>query len=108
MGATFALGGGARWTAVWLSLPAAGTFREHVAVYGDGVHELEFPAPYLLHAPTTYRWTRGSGAVVHRSWDEAYERQLLHLHACVTRGEPCRTPPEQAVADLELLERCAP
>jgi hypothetical protein len=38
-----------------------------------------------------------------RSWREAYARQLAHFHACVTRGERCRTPPEQASRDIELL-----
>jgi predicted dehydrogenase len=107
-GATFELANGARWTAVWLGLPAAGTFREHVALYGvDGVRELEFPAPYALHSPTIYRRVRagGEGAVTttRTSWHEAYERQLLHFHACVTAGEPCRTPAEDGAEDVRLL-----
>jgi hypothetical protein len=102
-GGTMALTGGARWTAVWLGLPAAGTFREHVAFYGpDGVRELEFPAPYALHSPTTYRHTAGA-TTERRSWQEAYERQLLHFHACLEAGAGCRTPPEEAVRDLRLL-----
>jgi predicted dehydrogenase len=111
-GVTIALANGARWTAVWLGLPGAGTFREHVALYGaDGVRELEFPAPYALHAPTIYRHVRagGEGAVTttRTSWREAYERQLLHFHACVTAGEPCRTPAEQGAADVRLLSGVA-
>jgi predicted dehydrogenase len=107
-GATIALAGGARWTAVWLALPQAGTFRERVALYGsDGVRELEFPAPYALHEPTQYRHVRarGGGAVTttRTSWREAYERQLLHFHACVTRDETCRTPAEEGLADVRLL-----
>jgi predicted dehydrogenase len=107
-GATLALGGGARWTAVWLALPEAGTFREHVALYGsDGVRELEFPAPYALHEPTIYRHVRagGDGAVTttRTSWHEAYERQLLHFHAAVTGEAQCRTPAEEGLTDVRLL-----
>ena len=106
--ATIALAAGARWTAAWLALPGAGTFREHLALYGaDGVRELEFPAPYALHEPTIYRHVRadGGGAVVttRTSWHEAYERQLLHFHAAITAGTPCRTPAEEGVADVRLL-----
>jgi predicted dehydrogenase len=108
VGATIALTGGARWTAVWLALPGAGMFREHVALYGSGgVRELEFPAPYVLHEPTVYRHMRegGEGAVTttRTSWDEAYERQLLHFHAAITHGMPCRTPAEDGLADVRLL-----
>jgi predicted dehydrogenase len=108
VGGTVRLEGGARWSAVWLSLPGTGTFREHVALYADdGVRELVFPAPYALHSPTRYRWTRatsrGSATTIESSWHEAYERQLVHFHACVTEGAVCLTPPEQALADIRLL-----
>jgi predicted dehydrogenase len=107
-GGTIALENGARWTAVWLALPGAGTFREHVALYAaDGVRELEFPAPYALHEPTVYRHVRagGAGAVAttRTSWREAYERQLRHFHAAVTGAAACRTPAEEGVADVRLL-----
>ena len=107
-GATVALDNGARWTAVWLALPGAGAFREHVALYaGDGVRELVFGAPYALHEPTVYRHLRagGAGAVTttRTSWREAYEHQLRHFHAVVTGASPCRTPAEEGVADVRLL-----
>ena len=108
VGATLALTGGARWTAVWLALPGAGTFREHIALYGpDGVRELEFPAPYALHEPTRYRHLRAGGdgavATTRTSWHEAYERQLLHFHSAITGATPCRTPAEEGLADVRLL-----
>jgi predicted dehydrogenase len=107
-GATLALDNGARWTAVWLALPGAGTFREHVALYGDdGVRELEFPAPYALHEPTVYRHLAADGpgarSTVRTSWHEAYERQLRHFHAAVTGRARCRTPAEEGAADVRLL-----
>ena len=106
--ATIALAGGARWTAAWLSLPAAGTFSEHLALYSaDGVRELEFPAPYVLHQPTVYRRTANCVTTVRTSWAEAYERQLRHFHAVVTAGDECRTPAEDGLADVRLLEALA-
>jgi predicted dehydrogenase len=35
--------------------------------------------------------------------DDAYVAELRHFHACVTDGIACRTPPEQALRDIELL-----
>ena len=104
-GGTVELEGGARWTLAWLRIEGLGDFRQHLGLYGrEDVHELEFPAPYLHKAPTVYR-QRTRGGVTHerRSWQEAYVRQLEHFHDCVTAGIPCRTPPEQARADIELL-----
>jgi predicted dehydrogenase len=106
--ATIALSNHARWTAAWLSLPAAGTFREHLALYADdGVRELEFPAPYVLHQPTVYRRTANCVTTARTSWAEAYERQLRHFHAVVTAGDECRTPAEDGLADVRLLEALA-
>jgi predicted dehydrogenase len=107
-GGTLALDDGTRCTLAWLHVPGLGDFRERVVVYaGDEVRELAFPAPYVLGQPTTYRHTRGDrGAAVtttRASWDEAYERQLLHFHACITAGAPCRTPAEQGAEDVRLL-----
>jgi predicted dehydrogenase len=107
-GGAVALPGGARWTMAWLLLPGLGDFRERVQLFGaDGLRELEFPAPYLRRAPTTYRAAAGvAGGHAERSfrsWHESYARQLEHFHACITRGEACRTPPEQAARDIALL-----
>ena len=107
-GGTLVLDDGARWTLIWLHLPELGDFRERVVLYAlDGVRRLEFPAPYLLHAPTTYTRSAGTDGGnetrTRSSWHEAYRRQLEHFHACVTAGEPCRTPAEQGAADVRLL-----
>ncbi len=104
-GGTVVLDNGVRWTLAWLRIDGLGDFRQHLALYGrDDVQELGFPAPYLHKAPTVYRHrTRGGVTHERRSWQEAYVRQLEHFHECVTAGTPCRTPPEQARADIELL-----
>ena len=38
-----------------------------------------------------------------QSYDEAFVRELRHFHACIADGEPCRTPPEQARLDIDVL-----
>ena len=107
-GGTTVLGGGLRWTMAWTHLPHAGTFDERIELLGShGVRRLEFPAPYLRQSPTAYTWMRrgpqGCVQRTFRSWRESYARQLEHFHACVTDGVACRTPPEQARADIGLL-----
>ena len=107
-GGTAVLPSGLRWSMAWARLPEAGTFEERIELLGShGVRRLGFPAPYLRQSPTAYTWLRrdGGGCVqrTFRSWREAYERQLAHFHACVVHGTPCRTPPEQARADIALL-----
>jgi predicted dehydrogenase len=104
-GGTVVLEDGVRWTLAWLRVDGLGDFRQRIVLYGaDEVCELEFPAPYLHKAPTVYRRrTRGGATLERRSWRESYVRQLEHFHDCVVTGATCRTPPEQARADIELL-----
>jgi predicted dehydrogenase len=37
------------------------------------------------------------------SYDEAYQRELVHFHRCMLGAEECRTPPEQARIDQAVL-----
>ena len=110
-GGTVELGGGARWTMAWLLASRAGRFTETLSlVCDDGVRTLRFPAPYIRGAPAEVSFERASGAAgalctSGGSYADAYTRELEHFHACVTTGEPCRTPPEQARADIDLLAR---
>jgi predicted dehydrogenase len=93
---------GARWTAAWLRVPEAGAFREELALYGDGVARLTFPAPYLGTAPATLE-VDGEPARRWRTPANAYRRSLEHFHACVTAGAPCRTPAAEGARDVALL-----
>jgi len=34
---------------------------------------------------------------------ESFVQELVHFHECITAGAECRTPPEQARTDIELL-----
>jgi predicted dehydrogenase len=65
------------------------------------------PAPYWPDAVRVHRVTGVRGGDHAVAADEhagdAYLAELRHFHACVADGTPCRTPPEQALRDIELL-----
>jgi predicted dehydrogenase len=107
-GGTIELPGGGRWNMAWLLLDGAGPFSEDVRFLADdGEWRLRFPAPYLRQAPVVYTREHRAGdswaRAAESSYGDPYLRELEHFHACVSGGEPCRTPPEQAERDLELL-----
>jgi predicted dehydrogenase len=92
---------GATWQCAWLLLRGLEDFRERATLYFvDALHELEMPAPYWPDAPRVHRVT-GAPAMEHTG--DAYIAELRHFHACVLDGVACRTPPEQAARDIELL-----
>jgi predicted dehydrogenase len=105
---TARLPGGATWHSAFLLLSGLMHFRERASLYfDDAVHELEFPSPYWPDAPRVRRVTAvrdGAHAVtVDEHAADAYIAELRHFHACVVEGIACRTPPEQALRDIELL-----
>lgn len=102
------LSDGARCTLNLLELPGLQDFREELRVhFDDAVHTIRFPAPYLRHCPTLYERTTERDGRSHterwESWAESFVAELVHFHACVSNGRPCRTRPQQAAEDLELL-----
>jgi predicted dehydrogenase len=105
---TARLPGGATWNCAWLLLRGLMDFRERASLYfDDAIHELEMPVPYWPDAPRVHRVTGvrdgGHAVAVEEHADDAYLAELRHFHACVTDGIACRTPPEQALRDIELL-----
>ncbi|HEX6699298.1 MAG TPA: Gfo/Idh/MocA family oxidoreductase [Gaiellaceae bacterium] len=103
------LANGARWDSAWIQLLDVWEYRESVAfMFDDGVQRLTFPSPWLKQSPTRYEriWTSdGRAAHVAERYEESFARELLHFHACVTEGVQCRTPPEQARLDIDVLTR---
>ncbi len=102
------LANGARWDNAWIQLLEAFEYRESVTLYfADSVRSLVFPSPWQKHRPTVYRLDeRRDGTNAAReatSYEEAFSRELDHFYACVVDGETCRTPPEQARLDIEVL-----
>jgi predicted dehydrogenase len=102
------LANGARWDSAWIQLTALSEYDERIGLYfEDSVRTLRIPSPWLRQAPTAYTVTAtGPGGREARAFDsyaEAYQRELVHFHACMLGAEECRTPPEQARIDQQVL-----
>jgi predicted dehydrogenase len=99
---------GARIDLTWIQLLDTFEYRETIQLmFAEELHSLEFPSPWLKQHPTVYRRSRrGDRAVdsaVFTAYDEAFSRELRHFHDCVVEGTPCRTPPEGARLDIDVL-----
>jgi predicted dehydrogenase len=102
------LANGSRADLAWIQLLATHEYDERVTFFFDeSVRSLRFPSPWLKRHPTVYRRAeRRDGANAVQQWaahEEAFSRELDHFYACVTEGAACRTPPEQARLDIEVL-----
>jgi predicted dehydrogenase len=102
------LANGARWDSAWIQLLDIREYREQVAFYfRDSLRQLTFPSPWLRQAPTCYLRSEADGldrAVrLFESHREAFVQELVHFHECITQGTECRTPPEQARVDIDVL-----
>ena len=99
---------GARWDSAWIELLDIREYQEQVAFYfRDSLRGLTFPSPWLRQAPTRYERSEADGldrvVRLFESHRESFVRELVHFHECITEGTECRTPPEQARVDIELL-----
>jgi len=104
------LANGSRWDSSWVQLLEVYEYRESIALmFADRVLRLSFPSPWLKQSPTIFESTSTSGdsraARVSETYEEAFQRELVHFHACIADGEECRTPPEQARIDIDVLTR---
>ena len=104
------LANGARWDSAWIQLLDTFEYRETISLFfADSVRTLIFPSPWLKQHPTVYRRSEANGRTnavqIAESYEESFARELAHFHACVTEGTPCRTPPEQARLDIDVLTR---
>jgi predicted dehydrogenase len=102
------LANGSRWDSAWIQLLDVFDYRESVAFYfAEEVHTLSFPSPWLKQYPTVYevsrRDERSRVAKVFESYEESFSRELAHFHDCVVNGVECKTPPEQARLDIDVL-----
>src|SRR5919201_1406086 len=98
----------ARWDSAWIQLLDLREYQEQVAFYfANSLRQLTFPSPWLKQAPTRYERSEGDGldrvVRLFESHRESFVRELVHFHECVTGGAECRTPPEQARVDIEVL-----
>jgi predicted dehydrogenase len=102
------LSNGARWDSAWIQLLDMYEYRESVSFFFAGeVHSLTFPSPWLKQSPTLYEVSRAKdGARVtesFESYEESFANELAHFHDCIVNGAECRTPPEQARLDIDVL-----
>jgi Oxidoreductase family, NAD-binding Rossmann fold len=102
------LGNGARIDLAWIQLLDTFEYRETVQLmFAEELHSLEFPSPWLKQHPTVYRRSRRADravdASVYTAYDESFSRELRYFHSCIVDGTPCRTPPEGARLDIEVL-----
>ena len=105
---TVQLANGARWDSAWIQLLDIREYQEQVAFYfRDSLRQLTFPSPWLRQAPTRYERSEADGldrtVRLFESHREAFVRELVHFHECISEGSDCRTPPEQARVDIEVL-----
>lgn len=104
------LAGDARFSIRWHFLPDYPAYREEVRVVSEqATIELEFPAPYLLHAPTDLRIAelgdRSRRDTRQRSVVEAFEEELLAFHALVVDGLPPKAGVVAGRADIVTSQR---
>lgn len=92
----------------WLTLPGLRRYRQEIACYAPAERlTISFPSPYLKNAPTPVRLEEQDATATWErelvvSYDEAFRRELLHFHDCVTRGEEPATTAGDARRDIVL------
>ena len=101
---------GTRADLSWVQLLSTFEYREQIVLmFDDEVHELQFPSPWLKQHPTVYRRSRRNGRTddvqIVNAYDESFARELRHFHACIADGAECRTPPEGARLDIDVLTK---
>jgi myo-inositol 2-dehydrogenase/D-chiro-inositol 1-dehydrogenase len=101
---------GARFAIRWHFLPDYPAYREEVRVTTEGASvELEFPSPYLLHAPTDLRIAELAGDGRRdtrvRSVAEAFEEELLAFHRLVVDGSAPKAGIVEGRADIVTSQR---
>ena len=108
--------GGAPVVVSWADVGTGITsYRQSLSFSADsGRVTLDFPSPYLRHAPTRLRIETGapgtaSSAVSEEivSYDEAFENELVEFHEAVTQGRSPRTAGRDGVRDIALARAVA-
>jgi predicted dehydrogenase len=104
--------GGVRCVITWVDLPGMARYLMEFAFYAPQRRfTLAFPSPFLRNMPTVLT-TEGGEEGTARSWrseevvsyDEAFKRELIHFHDCVTRGRPPVTSAGDALRDIALCQ----
>jgi predicted dehydrogenase len=108
---TVRLSSGTRWDCVWVQHFDLPEYRELITlIFTDRRRTLSFPSPWLKQSPTLYERSSAADRDALRverfgGYAESFQRELVHFHECVTEGAACKTPPEQARLDIDVLTR---
>ncbi len=101
---------GARCVATWIDLPDLWHFKETLEVHKDDKRViLSYPTGFARGILSTLDVLEihANGSHGTRSpeidWESPFVRELRHFYACITDGEPCRTPVEDARYDIGLI-----
>jgi predicted dehydrogenase len=94
----------------WIDLPGIARYQMEFALFAPERRlSLAFPSPYLRNAPAVLTEESGAtGSPQSRSTSEilsfqaGFKEELVHFHACVTRGETPRTTATDALHDVAL------
>jgi predicted dehydrogenase len=99
----------------WVDLPGIARYRQDFAAMGpDRRIRLEFPSPYLRHAPSRLSIEEGRSGTS-RSWvtsetvsyEEAFELELIEFHAAIEEGREPMPDGLDGVRDVALAEAIA-
>lgn len=99
----------------WVDLPGIAHYEQELAFYAaDARSRLVFPSPFLRSMPTRLVLEGGvegassSWRTEHiASYEEAFKRELLELHAAITEDREPRTPGTDALRDVALCTAIA-
>ncbi len=102
---------------MWVDLPGIARYEGELAFLAPAARlALRFPSPFLRSMPTELVHEGGQPGkptawrtVETVSYEEAFKRELIELHACIAEDRPPRTPGEDGLRDVALcqsLVRC--
>ncbi len=96
----------------WVDLPGIARYRQEFAFYSPWRRlTLTFPSPFLRNMPTELT-LEGGDAGMSRSWrtvetasyEEAFKRELIEFHTCLTADREPKTSGIDGLRDVKLCE----
>lgn len=102
--------GGAECVFSWVDLPGIARYEQELAFFGpDARATLTFPSPFLRNMPTRLVLEGGEPGTAASwrtertvSYEEAFKRELIELHACIAEDREPRTPGADGLRDIAL------
>jgi predicted dehydrogenase len=104
--------GGVQCVLAWVDLPGIARYQQEFAFYSPQRRlTLTFPSPFLRNMPTELT-LEGGDAGTSRSWrtvetasyEEAFKRELIEFHTCLTTDREPKTSGLDGLRDVKLCE----